>query len=254
MISVIIPTMWKPAHIMHMLPILQEHDLIGEIIIIDNDTSKTNNDIHQYSKVVHLPQKENIYVNPAWNLGYKVSKFDKLCFLNDDVIFNTNCIEYLYDKINENNGLIGFSEMSYCGFSPEIFDSIKNTGLGDAVYLEELNIYDNPEMSGMPHTYYGCCFFLHKKRFFEIPSEFKIYFGDLFLYLLNSFNINRGEDIAPGLKLVSKAYNAVKNYVIEDGLVLTKMSSTVKSFKEQIQNEKSIFYEVFQKYGIYKTK
>jgi len=253
MISVIIPTMWKPVHIMHMLPILESHELIGEILIIDNDTSKTNPDIHKYSKVRHLPQQENIYVNPAWNLGVKLSKYDKLCFLNDDVIFNTNCLEYLYDKINPDNGLLGFSEMSYCGFSPEVFDTVQSTGLGNKVFLEKCNIYANSEMSGMPHTYYGCCMFLHKSRFFPIPSEFKIYYGDLFVYLLNSFTVNHGEDIAPGVKLITHSYKAVDNYTIEDGLVLTKMSSTVKSFGEQIDKEKQIFYEVFKRYGINKA-
>ena len=47
MISVIVPTMWKAPHLMKMLPLLENHSLIGEVIIIDNDTSKTNADIHQ---------------------------------------------------------------------------------------------------------------------------------------------------------------------------------------------------------------
>lgn len=239
---------------MKMLPILENHSLIGEIIIIDNDTSKTNSEIHNYSKVVHVPQKENIYVNPAWNLGVKLAKFDKLCFLNDDVIFNAQCIDTLYDLITPERGLMGFSEASYCGFTPELFETLVGTGIGSEVYLEATNIYENESTSGMPHSYYGCVMFLHKQRFFVIPDEFKIYFGDLFVYLMNAFAINRGEEIAPGVKLVTKAYNAVKNYTIEDGLVLTKMSSTVKSFNEQIDKEKNIFYDVFAKHGIYKKQ
>ena len=254
MISVIIPTMWKAPHIMYMLPMLEEHHLIGEILIIDNDTSKTNPEIHKYSKVVHLPQAENIYVNPAWNLGFKLAKNDKLCFLNDDVIFNTDCLEFVHKNIIPEKGTLGFSEMSYCGFAPETFNTIKSTGLGSEVYLEPTNIYVNHETSGMPHTYYGCCWFIHKSRYFKVPDEFKIYYGDLFIYLLNAFNINHGEDIAPGVKLITKTFQAVKNYTIEDGLVLTKMSSTVKSFSPQIEKEKAIFYEVFEKHGIHKAK
>lgn len=254
MISVIVPTMWKPPHLMKMLPILEDHSLIGEVIIIDNDTSKTNTDIHKYSKVVHVPQKENIYVNPAWNLGVSLAKFDKLCFLNDDVIFNTQCIDTLYDLITPKRGLMGFSEASYCGFTPELFETLVQSGIGSDVSLEETNIYENETTSGMPHAYYGCVMFLHKQRFFKIPDEFKIYFGDLFVYLMNAFAINRGEEIAPGVKLVTKAYEPVKNYTIEDGLVLTKMSSTVKSFNEQIDKEKTIFYDVFARHGIYKKQ
>lgn len=254
MISVIIPTMWKPPHLMYILPMLQEHPLIGEVLIIDNDTSKTNPDIHKYSKVVHFPQKENIYVNPAWNLGVKLSKYDKLCFLNDDVIFNTDCLEFLYDKINPENGLMGFSEMSYCSFAPDVFNTLKEAKLGAEVYLEPTNVYASPETSGMPHVYYGCCMFLHKSRYFVIPDDFKIYYGDLFVYLLNVFNINHGEDIAPGVKIIKNTFKAVQNYTIEEGLVLTKMSSTVKGFNAQIEHEKKIFYDVFARYGIHKAE
>lgn len=254
MISVIVPTMWRAPHFMKMLPILEAHSLIGEVIVIDNDTSKTNDDIHKYSKVVHVPQKENIYVNPAWNLGVTLAKFDKLCFLNDDVIFNAQCIDTLYDQITPERGLMGFSEASYCGFTPELFETLVESGIGSDVHIEPTDIYENETTSGMPHSYYGCVMFLHKQRFFKIPSEFKIYFGDLFVYLMNAFIINSAEEIAPGVKLVTKSYPPVKNYTIEDGLVLTKMSSTVKSFNEQIEKEKAIFYDVFARYGIHKRK
>jgi glycosyltransferase involved in cell wall biosynthesis len=254
MISVIVPTMWKAPHLMKMLPLLENHSLIGEVIIIDNDTSKTNANIHNYSKVVHLPQKENIYVNPAWNLGVKVSRFDKLCFLNDDVVFNVNSIDTLYELITPERGLLGFSEASYCGFSPELYDTLVSSGIGSDVHIEETNIYENESTSGMPHVYYGCVMFLHKERFFVIPHEFKIYFGDLFVYLMNAFKINQGEEIAPNLRLVTKLHTPVRNYTIEDGLVITKMSSTVKSFNEQIDKEKAIFYDVFARHGIYKKQ
>lgn len=254
MISVIVPTMWKAPHLMKMLPLLENHSLIGEVLIIDNDTSKTNEDIHKYSKVVHLPQKENIYVNPAWNLGVKTAKFDKLCFLNDDVVFNVNCLDTLYDLITPERGLLGFSEASYCGFSPELYDTLVSSEIGSDVHLQETNIYENESTSGMPHVYYGCVMFLHKERFFFIPHEFKIYFGDLFVYLMNAFTINQGEEIAPNLRLVTKFHKPVRNYTIEDGLVITKMSSTVKSFNEQIDKEKAIFYDVFARHGIHKKQ
>lgn len=254
MISVIVPTMWKAPHLMKMLPLLENHSLIGEVLIIDNDTSKTNEDIHKYSKVVHLPQKENIYVNPAWNLGVKTAKFDKLCFLNDDVVFNVNCLDTLYDLITPERGLLGFSEASYCGFSPELYDTLVSSEIGSDVHLQETNIYENESTSGMPHVYYGCVMFLHKERFFFIPQEFKIYFGDLFVYLMNAFTINQGEEIAPNLRLVTKFHKPVRNYTIEDGLVITKMSSTVKSFNEQIDKEKAIFYDVFARHGIHKKQ
>ena len=54
MISVIIPTMWKAEHLKRMLPMLDAHPLIGEIILIDNDRLKTDHELlKKISKLVH---------------------------------------------------------------------------------------------------------------------------------------------------------------------------------------------------------
>ena len=70
--SIIIPTMWRSELIHQMLPLYDRSEYVGEVIIIDNDPSKMP-DLSQFEKVRHYAMKENIYVNPAWNLGVSLA-------------------------------------------------------------------------------------------------------------------------------------------------------------------------------------
>jgi hypothetical protein len=108
---------------------------------------------------------------------------------------------------------------------------------GSAVEFEEVDVSNNKKNSGMPHFSYGSAMFLHKQNYYTIPEEFKIYYGDLFIFLMN-------------LKL-----NKI-NYTIEDGLVCTNMSSTVSSknppIESQIEYERKIFDDVLARYELSK--
>ena len=95
-----------------MLPIFNDHPLIGEIIIIDNAPHKTDQEIFKLEKVRYFAQTKNLYVNPSWNLGVELSNFDILCLYSDDVLFDINCLEEVYDKLTPENGVIGFHESS----------------------------------------------------------------------------------------------------------------------------------------------
>ncbi len=231
MIFVIVPTMWRAPHYKKMLPLLDKHPLVGEIIVIDNDTSQTDQSILDLKKIVYLPQKENIYVNPAWNLGISVSKYDELFILNDDCLINSNCLTQIIWKISADKGILGFSELSYCGYSFETFDQMCSMGIGSVVEFEPVDVLNNIQTSGMPHFSYGSAMFLHKESYYTIPEEFKIYFGDLFIFLMN---------------LKHKKIN----YTIEEGLVCTKMSSTVSNENPQIEYERKIFNDVFGRYEL----
>jgi Glycosyl transferase family 2 len=238
MLSVIVPTMWKAWHWSKMLPQLDAHPLVGEIIVVDNNTSNTNPEIHNLTKLVYLPQQENIYVNPAWNLGVSVAKYDRFCIINDDCLMNIDCLESIYDQLTPENGVFGFSAASYCDFSLETFEILKADGDGKCVAFDEINPLMYQQFSGMPHPAYGSFMFMHKESYYEIPSEFKIFYGDLFLYLIN-------------LK------NKKKNYTIENGMICTVMSSSIGLNESGfIENpitlaDKNHFVEVLTKFGVY---
>jgi hypothetical protein len=82
--SIIIPTMWLSDLIHRMLLIYDRSEFVGEIIIIDNDTTKTPI-LSQYNKIRRYTKGENIFVNPAWNWGVSLAKF-RIILANDDIL------------------------------------------------------------------------------------------------------------------------------------------------------------------------
>jgi hypothetical protein len=238
MISVIVPTMWKPQHMLRMLPMLDAHSLVGEIILIDNDTSKTNKEfLKTISKLNYWSFEDgNIFVNPAWNIGAKIAKYDKLFILNDDCLINLAKLDLIYDQITPENGMIGFSFLSYCTYTIEAFDSLSQSGFGEEISFEIIDPRMYPTRSGMPHPFYGSAYFTHKENYHVIPEDLKIHYGDLFNY-------------------VSNLKKGIHNYTIEDGLVMTNYSSTVSSISKDILNhEANIMKQVFEKHALTNIK
>jgi len=217
MISVIIPTMWRPPHLSVMLPMLDRNPLIGEIILVDNDIKKTNHKLlEKISKLRYYSFTEgNIFVNPAWNCGADVSKYDKLFFLNDDCVVNLVSLRKIYDMILPENGILGFSEHSYCNYELDCYNLLASAGYGSNIIIKEINPGEYKKMSGMPHFYYGSAMFMHKKNYHVIPDNLKVYFGDLVIYLSN-------------LK------NGLFNYMIHNGLIMSKPSYTVSTVTKDI--------------------
>jgi len=155
MITVILPTMFIPNDVEDKIKELCQHELIGEIIIIDNtdDGYELN---YEHYKIKHIKEYQNIFVNPAWNKGYKLAKYDKLLFLNDDIYFDFKIIDLVYDHITEDKGIIGLGRTCYDYFGGEF-------------KIQPIN-----ELK----TGFGCLFFIHKKSYKEIPDDLKIWYGD----------------------------------------------------------------------------
>ena len=90
MFSVIIPTMWRVSEFLNDLRSLNECELVGEIILINNDIKMTPDSfsIQNYSKLIEIKTPKNMYVNPAWNLGVRCAKYNKIAIKNDDTFFD----------------------------------------------------------------------------------------------------------------------------------------------------------------------
>jgi hypothetical protein len=135
-----------------MLKDLDASDYIEEIIIIDNDTSKCPG-LSDISKLIYLPQKENIYVNPAWNLGVETSSCDYVCILNDDISFDVYAaFKAAIRNFKMGHTLIGLHQLSY-----ECIDLSR---------------------AASPFYGFGCCMFLDKSDWTPIPDQLKIWYGD----------------------------------------------------------------------------
>ena len=233
MISVIVPTMWKPPHMHRMLPMLDANRFIDEIILIDNAKENADQELlSKLTKLVYLPQESNIYVNPAWNLGAKTAKNDVLFILNDDCLINIEHLESIYNETTPDKGMLGFSFLSYCTYTIDKFKDFCNSGFGSEISFEVVDPANYPTRSGMSHPFYGSAFFIHKDSYYEIPSEFKIHYGDLYIFLSN---LKAGK----------------LSYTIEDGLVMTDYSTTVSlASKEILDHEADIMKQVFAEHGL----
>lgn len=142
-----------------MLEAYEACDLVGEIILIDNANAANDNLPGQYTKIKVLPQKENIYVNPAWNLGVSFASYNKIAIANDDILFNTDIFEWIIHHMN--TGVIGMCTSSY--------DPID----GNLPYeLEKVNVRPPG---------WGCLMFIDKQNYTHIPACLKIACGDDYL-------------------------------------------------------------------------
>ena len=110
MLSIIIPTMQKDLDILNkLLSELDSDNSVGEILIIDNSGKDLKTGL---KKVKVFVQNKNLFVNPAWNLGIKLSSKDIPYFgiLNDDIIFPKNLfssVENFLSNSDESVGLAG---------------------------------------------------------------------------------------------------------------------------------------------------
>lgn len=165
MYSVIFPTMWKFEPFIEFLKELAQHELVGEIIIVDNDrTHRPEEEILQHKKIKLLDFGKNIYVNPAWNEAVKVSSFDKLCICNDDVIFDLRLFRKAYEHVTEELGVMG---LSVAPWDQHITDG-----------LIRIKVYENGDGQwGFP-----LCYFMHKSVWEPVPDSIKLFFGDNFIF------------------------------------------------------------------------
>lgn len=151
--SIIIPTMWRSACLHEAIPKYNDCRDIGEIIIIDNDPSKSF-DLSAYSKVKVYTKGENIFVNPAWNWGVELSKY-RTILANDDVeIADVNVI----------TKLILESDYDIIGLLMKKSD--------DKARLIPVKSF--------PSNSYGC--FMYVKEYVAIPNDLKMWYGDYILF------------------------------------------------------------------------
>jgi hypothetical protein len=210
MISIVMPTLWKGEFYKKMLPILSAHELVGEIIIIDNSPDNVDKEILSLEKIKYLPQKENIFVNPAWNLGVEVSSYDRICLYSDDVLFDPSVIDAVYPFMSEDKGITGFA-----------YESISENH--QSLFRADWEI---PQIvpTWTFHYRFGICMFMHKNSFHKISNDYKIFYGDTHQFDVNS-SLNR------------------QNYRIENYACMTKMKSSSRNFNSITEEDSRKYKE-----------
>ena len=165
--SIIVPTMWQRAtEFVDFVKQLSEHPLVDEIIIINNDNTKTPNMDNSAGKIQMFDFGRNIFVNPAWNFGVNASRNNLLCILNDDVSFDLDVLGRLQHMLTADAGVFGLCP------GESVFNQ-------PPVTTKTIDIIPWTDQ----HTYgFGCLMFIHKAVWQDIPQGLDIYYGDNFIF------------------------------------------------------------------------
>ena len=166
MISVIMPTMWKSQLVWPTIRSIVQQPEVGELILIDNSEDDTPNKLFARNflgKLVYIEEGKNTYVNPAWNKGARLAKYDKLLFINDDVMTDWSFVNKLEEYITSDKGMIGAGVS--CWQYKEQYE-----GSGGLVPI-----------SHRPNCY-GCVFAMHKDSYLPIPEDLLVHYGDDWLF------------------------------------------------------------------------
>ena len=165
-ISVVIPTLQKNLELLNNLVKALDKDIsVSEIIIIDNSLKGFD---FESEKLKVITPKENLFVNPSWNLGVKEAKEEYVALLNDDITIPFNFCFDVVQNIDENTGIVGFHR-----------DFIENVS----------KIMPEPEKSKIILKkangrcgFFGVSMFFNKANYKEIPNDIKIFWGDDWLF------------------------------------------------------------------------
>ena len=169
MITFIIPTIWKAEEIYKSIEQFKRlENKKAELNIVDN----THSDFYDSDpRITIVKCSNNIFVNPAWNIGVKLTRNKYICLLNDDIYFNYVTLFNNFEKFIQQNpklGLIGFNENArHKGSEKEL-----NADHDDLILIDTTDI--------VPFGY-GCCIFINKEDYIEIYEDYKIFYGDTIL-------------------------------------------------------------------------
>lgn len=174
MFSIIIPTMKKDLDVLNkLLNLLNSDESVGEILVIDNSCEGFKSDL---SKVIVYVQKRNLFVNPAWNLGIKLSsdKYDFFGILNDDIIFQKNMFKAVEEFFEQADDSVGLAGIDCANNTPKsLFDTYPEDSKVEFKKIDKLS------------GFWGAAYFGKKSNYFEIPDEIKVFYGDHYLFRRN---------------------------------------------------------------------
>lgn len=197
--TVIIPTMWMQRKLLFkMLPVYQAHPSVEEILIINNASSFFAVKAQTFSKVRILNDGNNIFVNPAWNLGVREAKCERVIIANDDIHFlNLNAVLKLAD-VNLVPGMV-------MGFHRDSFKKCKNGRVWDDIKVVR------PEREY--HTYgFGVFMIVHRESWHVVPDNMVVWAGDSLQFNILDPHLIEGVDVDTPMRGTSRRVTEVRKY------------------------------------------
>ncbi|MDN5692189.1 MAG: glycosyltransferase [Micrococcaceae bacterium] len=156
-----IPTLQRSVELHPLVAMCAAHPLVTEVLVVNNATVPLEWDS---PKVRVLQQKQNIYVNPAWNLGARVARGEFLAIINDDVLFDPEVFDYTHR-------LLRLPWVGMVGFDGVFMNR------GPAPLTHRLATYEHVALG------FGMFMALRTSEYTPIPEDMLIWGGDDWLFL-----------------------------------------------------------------------
>lgn len=159
--SVVIPTLQRSEELPELLALLDAHPRVGEILLINNAQVPIE---ASHRKLRVLQQEQNIYVNPAWNLGAREAAEQLLAIVNDDILFDPEVLDIAAERLVRRGGrMIGVD-------GSEFNRAHQNVRVRIATY-------------GHITRGFGAFMCVRREDYVPIPEEILIWGGDDWLFL-----------------------------------------------------------------------
>lgn len=167
--SIIIPTMFRRVDILdQLLQNLYQDPMVEEVILINNcNLTESIPVIPLNSKLLIVSRGRNLYVNPSWNLGVKLSTQDHIAILNDDITIS--------DKLFTGVCQLDFDNIGILGACHPAIEEIENPTRFSIPSFEILGARIRP-------WGFGIFMAMKKSNYVEIPEEMLIWCGDDYLF------------------------------------------------------------------------
>jgi hypothetical protein len=167
--SVIIPTMFKRVDILdQLLQNLYQDPMVEEVILINNcNLTESIPVIPLNNKLLIVSRGRNLYVNPSWNLGVKLSTQDHIAILNDDITVS--------DKLFTGVCQLDFDNIGILGACHPAIEETENPTRFSVPSFEILGARIRP-------WGFGIFMAMKKSNYVEIPEEMLIWCGDDYLF------------------------------------------------------------------------
>lgn len=167
--SIIIPTMFRRVDILsQLLENLYQDPMVEEVILINNcDLSDTIPKIPLNSKLLIVSKGRNLYVNPSWNLGVKLSSQDYIAILNDDILIS--------DKLFTGVCQLDFDQIGILGACHPAIEQTDNPTKFSIPSFEILGARIRP-------WGFGIFMAMKKADYVKIPDDLLIWCGDDYLF------------------------------------------------------------------------
>ena len=154
--SIVVPTMWRYDPFVKFLGDLLDHELVGEVIVINNDSSRTPR-LPNNTKLRMVDNGGNIKVNPSYNQGVRLARNEDVVIIDDDIIFDLRVFKKVLNINDTNFGVAGLS----LDINPNHHDSVKD-GIIDIVPWTGFGLFG-----------FGQLLFIKKSHYINIPFQYQ---------------------------------------------------------------------------------